>query len=87
MAAVELDAWPSSETSLPRKVFLSLSRSLLWNLCSEVSDPDFGVFKKAGVWEFLGELMKEEAPVGELDMLDPLDCGVPIPLRVLGQLG
>lgn len=65
-------AWLSLDSSFPRKVFLSLSRSLTWNLCSEICDPDFGVLRKAGVWEFLGELVKE-IPLGELERLEPLE--------------
>lgn len=81
---------PASPSALPRKAFFSLSRSLLWNLFRDVSDPDLGVHT-AGVPKFLGELMKD-APVlpGELDRLEPLDCGV-LELRLgallLGQLG
>ena len=72
MAIAELvEAWLSSEISLPRKVFFSLSKSLLWNLCKEVWDSDFG---KPGVSELLGEdLMDKDVAVGELDKLDPLD--------------
>jgi len=63
-----------------------LSRSLLWNLWREFSDPDLEVLRKAGVCECLGELMKDAA-VGDPERLEPRDCGVPMPLRELGQLG
>jgi len=56
---------------------------LLWNFCKDASELDFWNF---GVWELLGELIKEAA-VGELARLEPLlNCGVPL-LRELGQLG
>lgn len=72
IAIAELvEAWLSSETSFPRKVFFSLSKSLLWNLCMEIWDSDLG---KPGVSELLGEDLKaKDVAVGELAKLDPLE--------------
>lgn len=72
IAIAELvEAWFSSETSLLRKVFFSLSKSLLWNLCKEVWDSDL---EKLGESELLGEDLKaKDVAVGELAKLDPLE--------------